>query len=429
MAVLVRSLCFAPLVSAGTLCIVVAANLFAWQRNVRCKSNLEESMEFSTRAIHAGQEPDPTTGATVTPLYLTSVYSYETIEEYAANSKGYDYGRHGNPTRTAMETCLATLEGAEHAIGFASGMAAIDAALRLLHPGDHLLLAEDIYGGTYRLVEQVFRPAGIEASYVDAREVDSVAAGMRPNTRMVWIETPTNPLVRLVDIAAISELTRAHGTLLAVDNTFATPYFQNPLALGADIVMHSTTKYLGGHSDLVGGALVFNSPELKAKINLLSKITGATPSPFDCWLTLRGMKTLAVRMREHERNALALARFLEEHPKVAEVHYPGLPWHPQHDLARRQMRGFGGMVAVELKGGGEAARSVLNSVKIFTLTGSLGGVESILSYPKEMSHIAFTPEERSRMGIEDGLIRLSIGLEDAADLIEDLSQALEKAAG
>jgi cystathionine beta-lyase/cystathionine gamma-synthase len=384
-------------------------------------------MEFSTRAIHAGQEPDPTTGATVTPLYLTSVYTYDTIEGYSAVSKGYDYGRHGNPTRTALETCLASLEGAAHALAFSSGMAAIDACLRLVKPGEHILLAEDLYGGTYRLVEEVIRPMGVEAGYVDARDANLVAEAMLPNTRMVWVETPTNPLVRLVDLAALSEVAHARGAWLAVDSTFATPFFQNPLALGVDIVMHSTTKYLGGHSDIVGGALMVNDPELHARLALLSRIGGAIPSPFDAWLTLRGVKTLAVRMREHERVAFAVAMWLEQNPKVARVHYPGLESHPQHALAKRQMRGVGGMVAAELKGGEAAARAVLNHVKVFALTGSLGGVESILSYPWAMSHVTLSPDERRRRGVEDGLLRLSIGIEDPRDLIADLEQALETA--
>jgi cystathionine gamma-synthase/cystathionine gamma-lyase len=384
-------------------------------------------MEFSTRAIHAGQEPDPTTGATVTPLYLTSIYSYDTIEDYSAVKTGFDYGRHGNPTRTALETCLASLEGAAHALTFASGMAAIDACLRLVKPGEHILLAEDLYGGTYRLVEHVIRPMGVDADYVDARDPQLVAESMRTNTRMLWVETPTNPLVRLVDLAELAEVAHNRGAWLAVDSTFATPYFQNPLALGADIVMHSTTKYLGGHADLVGGAVMVNDADLHARLALLSRIAGAIPSPFDAWLTLRGVKTLAVRMREHERVSLAVAKWLEEHPKVAAVHYPGLPSHPQHALAKRQMRGFGGIVAVDLKGGGPAARAVLNRSQVFTLTGSLGGVESIISYPAAMSHVAFTPEERHRRGVGDGLLRLSIGIEDPADLIADLEQALEHA--
>lgn len=377
-------------------------------------------MEFATRAIHMGQEPDTATGATVTPLYLTSVFTYDDLDR----NKGYDYGRHGNPTRTALETCLASLEDAKHALMFASGMAAIDAAIRLLHPGDHLLLSEDVYGGTIRLVEDVAKPAGIQASYVDASDAGQFESAIQRNTRMVWIESPTNPLLRLVDIAAISEMTGPRGIPLAVDNTFATPYFQNPLSLGADLVMHSTTKYLGGHSDLVGGALVMNDDSLRDRLYLLSRVAGAIPGPFDCWLTLRGVKSLAARMTVHESNARAVAEWLEGHPAVERVYYPGLPSHPQHDLAQRQMRGFGGMVAVELKGGKAAAERALNSLKVFTLTGSLGGVESIVSYPARMSHVFLSPEERHRRGIGDGLIRLSVGIEDSSDLIADLDQAL-----
>jgi cystathionine gamma-lyase len=376
-------------------------------------------MEFATRAIHCGQEPDPATGCTVTPLYLTSVFTFDEL----GKTKGYDYGRHGNPTRTAMETCLASLEGAKHALAFSSGMAAIDAVMRLLTPGDHLVLAEDVYGGTIRLVEDITRASGVEITYADAGEPSQVEAALRPNTKLVWIETPTNPLLRLVDIAAIAEITRPRGLLLGVDNTFATPYFQNPLALGADIVMHSTTKYLAGHSDVVGGALVVDDDALRERLYLISRVAGAIPGPFDCWLTLRGMKTLAVRMREHERNAFALAEFLSGHPKVSKVFYPGLESHSQHGLAKKQMRGFGGMVAAELRGGAGAAVSVLNNLKVFTLTGSLGGVESIISYPAQMSHVFLSQEERQRRGIEEGLIRLSVGLEDARDLIGDLEKA------
>ncbi len=379
-------------------------------------------MEFSTRAIHAGQEPDPATGATVTPLYLTSVFTFEEL----GKTRGYDYGRHGNPTRTALETCLASLEGARHGIAFSSGMAAIDAVMRLLRPSDHLLLAEDVYGGTVRLAEEVIRPAGIAVTYADAGAPERMAGAMKPETKLVWIETPTNPLLRMVDIAAIAEVARSHSALLAVDNTFATPYFQNPLELGADVVMHSTTKYLAGHSDVVGGALALNDDTLHDRLSALSRVAGAIPGPFDCWLTLRGVKTLAVRMREHERNATAVARFLADHPAVARVHYPGLESHPGHGLARRQMRGFGGMVAAELKGGEEAARAALNRVRVFSLTGSLGGVESILSYPPQMSHVFLSPEERERRGIAPGLLRLSVGLEDAGDLIADLEQALTR---
>jgi len=376
---------------------------------------------FSTRAIHAGQDPDPATGATITPIYATSVFTYPEIDRPGP----YDYGRHGNPTRTALETCLAALEGARHAVAFASGMAAIDAVFRaLLRSGDRLLLAEDVYGGTVRLAEEVFRPAGVDVACVDARDTARLEEALAPGARLVWIESPTNPLVRLVDIAACAEAAHRAGALLGVDSTFATPFLQNPLSLGADLVMHSTTKYLGGHSDLVGGAVAVNDPSLFDRLAALSRVAGAIPSPFDCWLALRGVKTLALRMREHGRGAMEVAGFLQGHPAVARVHYPGLESHPQHELARRQMRGYGGMIAADVAGGAVAARAVLNGVRLFTLTGSLGGVESILSWPARMSHVALSPEERARRGIGDGLLRLSIGLEDPADLMDDLSQAL-----
>lgn len=378
-------------------------------------------MEFATRAIHAGQEPDPATGSTVTPLYLTSVFTYEEL----GKNKGYDYGRHGNPTRTALETCLASLEGGTHALCFSSGMAAVDAVFRLLRPGEHAVVAEDVYGGTIRLVDEIVRAAGIDITYVDAKNPANAAAAITSDTRLVWIETPTNPLLSIVDIAAVAEVAHRADALLGVDNTFASPYFQSPLALGADVVMHSTTKYLGGHSDLVGGALVMNDQSLYDRLYAISKVAGAVPSPFDCWLTLRGVKTLAVRMREHERTATAIARFLQEHAKVERVYYPGLKSHPGHEIAAKQMRGFGGMVAFEVKGGGSAAVSVLNGVKLFTLTGSLGGVESIISYPAQMSHVFLSQQERERRGIYDSLLRLSVGLEDADDLIADLEQALK----
>jgi cystathionine beta-lyase/cystathionine gamma-synthase len=375
---------------------------------------------FATRAIHAGQDPETAYRATVTPIYPTSVFTFEDV----STTRGYDYGRHGNPTRTAMEECLASLEGAEYAVAFSSGMAAVDAALRLIPHKKHLLLSEDIYGGTRRLVEDLLRPAGLEASYADASDPRAFADKMQDNTAMVWLESPTNPLTRLVDISAIANFAHARNAIVAVDNTFASPYFQNPLALGADLVMHSTTKYLGGHSDLVGGALVTNDPQMHAKISVISRVAGAVPSPFDSWLTLRGMKTLAVRMEQHARSAMSIATAMENHPSVSAVHYPGLLSHPQHALATHQMRGFGGIVALDLKGGAEAAVKLLEGVRLFTLTGSLGGVESIISYPARMSHVFLSAEERHQRGISDGLVRLSVGLEDTADLIADLNQAL-----
>ncbi|HZT42213.1 MAG TPA: PLP-dependent aspartate aminotransferase family protein [Chthonomonadaceae bacterium] len=382
-------------------------------------------MQFSTRAIHAGQEADPSVGAVSPPLHLSAIYAYESPGVMRA---GYEYIRYGNPTRSALETCLASLENAPDgcpALCFSSGMAATDGLMRLLRPGERVLMARDVYGGTTKLAEEVLRPAGIEVASADATDTARFVEAITLQTKLVWIETPSNPLLRLTDIATVAEASHRAGALVAVDSTFATPYFQNPLDLGADVVMHSTTKYLGGHSDLLGGALIVRDPALRGRLYELQKTTGAVAAPFDCWLTLRGVRSLAARMRLHESNAFAVARFLEAHPRVAAVHYPGLPSHPQHDLAARQMRGFGGMVAFEMQEGAAAARKVLERVRLFILAASLGGVESIISYPPLMSHAALTPEERQRRGISDGLIRLSVGLEDAQDLISDLDQALD----
>lgn len=401
-------------------------------------AEIERGDGFETLAIHAGQEPDPLTGAVVPPIYQVSTYKQDGVGGVRGGTRsgvsegagrwveGYEYSRTANPTRGALEECLAALEGGVRALAFASGMAAEDCLIRTAcRPGDHVLISRDAYGGTYRLFDKVHAHWGITYHPVPVSDADAVrtaVAEVKPV--LIWVETPTNPLLRLVDIEALAAFTKPRGIWLAVDSTFATPYFQNPLALGADIVMHSTTKYLGGHSDLVGGVLMMDDESLFSRLSLLSRIAGAIPGPFDCWLTLRGVKTLAARMREHERSAMAIARFLEEHPKVLRVHFPGLPSHPQYALAKRQMRGFGGMVAVEVRGGAEAATRVLESVKLFALTGSLGGVESIISYPPLMSHAALSPEERHRRGVVDGLVRLSVGLEDVADLIADLDQAL-----
>lgn len=382
-------------------------------------------MQFATRAIHAGQEADPAVGAVAPSLHLSSIYAYESP---GVTRAGYEYIRDGNPTRSALETCLASLENAPDgcpALCFSSGMAAIDGVMRLLRPGERVLMARGVYGGTTKLAEEVLRPAGIEVTYADATDSARFAEAITPQTRLIWIETPSNPLLRLTDIAAVAEAGHRVGALVAVDSTFATPYFQNPLDLGADVVMHSTTKYLGGHSDLLGGALIVRDPALRGRLYKLQKTTGAVAAPFDCWLTLRGVRSLAARMRLHESNAFAVARFLEEHPRVAAIHYPGLPSHLQNELAMRQMRGFGGMVAFEMKEGAAAARKVLERTHLFILAASLGGVESIISYPTLMSHAPLTPQERQRRGISDGLIRLSVGLEDAQDLIADLDQALK----
>jgi cystathionine gamma-lyase len=377
-------------------------------------------MKFETRAIHVGQEPDPTTGATIVPIYQTSTYTQEGIGQH----KGYEYSRTGNPTRAALEACLASLENAAHGLAFASGLAATSAVLNLLSSGDHVVAAEDLYGGTYRLFERVYRRYGVTFTYVDAREADSLRRALRPETRLIWIETPTNPLLHLVDIAAAAEIARKARIPLAVDNTFASPYFQQPLDLGATIAVHSTTKYLGGHSDLIGGAVLTSDEETYTTVKFHQNAVGGVPGPFDCWLALRGVKTLAVRMREHARNAAAVAAFLAEHPAVERVYYPGLPDHPQHALARRQMSGFGGMVSFVVRGERERAEAVLRGTRLFALAESLGGVESLISHPATMTHAAIPAEERARRGILDTLVRLSVGIESTDDLIADLEQAL-----
>lgn len=380
-------------------------------------------MKFATRAIHAGQPTDPRTGAVSVPIYQTSTFAYIG----PGSPREYDYARSGNPTRTALEECLASLEEGKHGLAFSSGLAAIATVLQLLRPGDHVVVSDDLYGGTYRLFERVFRPSGIEFAYVDATDPSAVGTAFTQKTRLVWIETPTNPLLRLSDIREIAGIVHASGALLAVDNTFASPFFQRPLSLGADIVAHSTTKYIAGHSDLIGGALVTSQPDLHERLRFLQNAVGAVPGPNDAFLALRGIKTLALRMREHERNATAVARSLESHPLVHKVHYPGLPSHPQHDLARHQMSGFSGMVSFELDGGRPAAFAFLSALRLFILAESLGGVESLVSHPATMTHASIPAEVRERKGIGEGLVRLSVGIEDSEDLIGDLRQALAKA--
>jgi cystathionine gamma-lyase len=374
---------------------------------------------FATLAIHAGQDADPATGATVVPIYATSTYT----QEAPGHHKGYEYSRSGNPTRTALETCLAALEGGERGLAFASGLAATTAVLSLLRPGDEVVAAADLYGGTYRLLERVFKPWGLVARYTEDASPAGFAQLITGATKLVWIETPTNPLLQIFDIAGIAELTHRAGALLAVDNTFASPYLQQPLRLGADLVVHSTTKYLGGHSDVVGGAVV-GRRELLQPIAFYQNAAGGVPGPFDAWLTLRGLKTLAVRMERHCANARRLAAWLVEQPRVQHVYYPGLPGHPGHDLAQRQMRDFGGMISVRLRGGQEAALQLLTRTRLFSLAESLGGVESLISHPATMTHASIPAEIRQARGIDDGLVRLSIGIEDAADLQADLRQAL-----
>ncbi len=375
---------------------------------------------FSTRAIHAGQDADQATGATVVPIYATSTYT----QEAPGKHKGYEYSRSGNPTRTALETCLAALESGQRGLAFASGLAASTAVIQvLLKPGDEVAAAADLYGGTFRLFERVFKPWGLVTRYTEDASPAGFRAILTPKTRLVWVETPTNPLLQLVDIAAIAELAHQTGATLAVDNTFASPYLQQPIALGADLVVHSTTKYLGGHSDVIGGAVI-GSRELLQSIAFYQNAAGAVPGPFDAWLTLRGIKTLAVRMDRHCANARRLAEWLSRQPQVRRVYYPGLPGHPGHEIAKRQMRDFGGMISVSLHGGKDAALRLLTRTKLFSLAESLGGVESLIGHPATMTHASIPPEIRQARGIDDGLVRLSVGIEDADDLQEDLKQAL-----
>lgn len=374
---------------------------------------------FSTRAIHVGQDADPATGATVVPIYATSTYTQKAPGQH----KGYEYSRSGNPTRTALESCLAALEGGERGLAFASGLAATTAVFSLLKPGDEIAAAADLYGGTYRLLERVFRPWGLVARYTDDPTPAGFAKIITPATKMVWIETPTNPLLQIVDIAALAEQTHKAGALLAVDNTFASPYLQQPLALGADLVVHSTTKYLGGHSDVVGGAVI-GRRELLQPIAFYQNAAGGVPGPFDAWLTLRGIKTLAVRMERHCANARALASWLAEQPQVERLYYPGLPSHPGHDIAKRQMRDFGGMISLTLQGGKDASYRFLTRTRLFSLAESLGGVESLVCHPTTMTHASIPAELREARGVVEGLFRLSVGIEDVEDLQEDLRQAM-----
>jgi cystathionine gamma-lyase (EC 4.4.1.1) len=379
-------------------------------------------MRFATKAIHAGVEPDPATGAIMTPVYLTSTYAQSAPGQH----KGYEYSRSDHPTRAALEHNLAALEGVEYGLAFASGLAAESAVLHLLQSGDHVAATRDLYGGTYRLFERVWAKYGVEFSYADGEDIDALRRAFRPNTKLLWIETPSNPMLSIVDLRAACELAHAHGALAVVDNTFATPYLQQPFEFGADIVVHSTTKYLGGHSDVVGGALCVRERALYEQLKFYQNAVGAVPGPLDCFLVLRGIKTLALRMRQHCENARRIAEYLAQHPEVKQVRYPGLPTHPGHALARQQMRDFGGIVTMELHGGAARAMRFLSSTRLFTLAESLGGVESLMCHPATMTHASIPPEERARIGITDALIRLSVGVEDADDLLEDLAQAIEK---
>ncbi len=375
-------------------------------------------MKFSTKAIHAGQDADPATGATIVPIYQTSTYTQEAVGVH----KGFDYSRTANPTRRALETQLAALENARFGCAFASGVAATAAVIGVLSSGDHVIVSDDLYGGTYRLFSNVFGRYGLQFTYMDMTDVDAVRKAIRPSTKMMWIETPTNPMLTLVDIKAVAEA--ASDLIVAVDNTFATPYFQLPLELGADVVVHSTTKYIGGHSDVVGGVAITDDKDLYEAIKFQQNSAGGVPGPNDAWLTMRGAKTLALRMRDHAKNAQAVAEFLEAHSQVDRVYYPGLRSHPQHELAKRQMSGFGGMVSFTLKGDDARALGFANQLKYFSLAESLGGVESLICHPARMTHGSIPKEERERRGLTDRLLRLSVGIEDIEDLIEDLRSAL-----
>ena len=379
----------------------------------------DQKHRFATRAVHAGQEPDPTTGAVMPPIYQTSTYAQEAIGVH----KGYDYSRGSNPTRSTLERNVAALEGARYGAAFASGLAAIEATVKRYAAGDHIICGANVYGGTDRMFRQVLAKLGLEFSFVDTRDPDRIRDAVRGETRLVLVETPTNPLMHITDIAAAAEIARDADALLMVDNTFATPYFQLPLELGAGAVMHSSTKYLNGHSDVIGGIIVTSDEELAEELHFMQKATGGVPGPMDCWLVLRGTKTLHARMEVHQRNAMAVARWLEEDGRAKGVFYPGLESHPQHELARRQMSGFSGMVSLELESRA-AAEAFCTSTRVFTLAESLGGVESLISHPASMTHASVSDEHRADLGITDGLIRLSVGIEDADDLIEDLDQAL-----
>lgn len=377
---------------------------------------------FATRSIHAGQRPDPTTGAIMTPIYATSTY----VQESPGVHKGYEYSRSQNPTRMAFEACVADLEGGEAGYAFASGLAAMGTILELLDSGSHIVAMDDLYGGSYRLFENVRkRSAGLDFSFVDLSDTAAFEAAIRPETKMVWVETPTNPLLKLVDLAAIAEIAKRHGIICVCDNTFASPYTQRPLEHGFDIAVHSTTKYLNGHSDMVGGVAVLHEGSLlKDRMGFLQNAVGAVAGPFDSFLALRGLKTLALRMQRHAENAMAIAEYLEAHAKVERVYYPGLPSHSQHALAKRQMDSYGGMVTAVLSGGLEVARRFLERCEIFALAESLGGVESLIEHPAIMTHASIPPEIRAELGISDGLVRLSVGVEDVDDLIAELDYAL-----
>jgi cystathionine gamma-lyase len=384
------------------------------------QSNLS-SLGFGTKAIHAGQEPDPRTGAVMVPIYQTSTFAQSSPGKHT----GYEYARTGNPTRTAYQDCVASLENGKHALAFSSGLATIDTLLHTLKSGDHVICSDDVYGGTFRLFDKVLRRFGLDFTFMDLSDPAQVKAAIKTNTKMLWIESPTNPMLKIFDIRELSKIAKERGVLSIVDNTFMSPYFQRPLDLGADAVMHSVTKYMNGHSDVVGGVFITNSTQLFEEMRFLQNSIGAVPGPQDCFLVMRGLKTLHVRMKQHESNAFEVARFLETHPKVQRVIYPGLTSHPQHQLAKEQMHGFGGMISFEVKGSLADATRVLEKTRIFTLAESLGGVESLIEHPAIMTHASVPVENRRKLGISDTLIRISVGIEEAADLISDLKAALE----
>ena len=378
-------------------------------------------MKRATKFIHAGAHPDPSTGAIMTPIFQTSTY----VQESPGVHKGFEYARSQNPTRQALEEALAVIENGKFGIAFSSGVAATDAVIKLLQPGDEVVAANDMYGGTYRLFTKVFEKFGIRFIYVDTTDPENIRKVLTPATKLIWLETPTNPLMNITDVAAVAAIAKAAGVWLCVDNTFASPYLQNPLDLGADMVMHSSTKYLGGHSDVIQGALVMNNQELRDQLYFIQKSCGAVPGPMDCFLVLRGIKTLHVRMRQHCENGEQVARWLRQHPAVAKVYWPGFEDHPGHAVAKKQMHGFGGMISFELKDESDGnVRRVLSSTKVFSLAESLGGVESLINHPASMTHASIPREERLKNGLSDGLIRLSVGIEDADDLIADLEQAI-----
>ena len=377
-------------------------------------------MGFSTDAIHAGQKPDPVTGAVITPIYQTSTYAQEEL----GKNKGYEYGRTHNLTRQTLEANIAALEKGKYGIAFGSGLAATHALMSLVKSGDHVVISNNVYGGTYRLFELVMKDYGLTFSWVNTSDLKNIESAIKPNTKLVYLETPTNPMLNLTDLAGAAEICRKYNLISIVDNTFMSPYFQNPLTLGCDIVLHSTTKYINGHSDVIGGIIVTSDDKIHDRIRYIQNAAGGVPSPFDCWLILRSTKTLAVRMERHNKNAIELANFLVESKIAKKVYYPGLPDHPQHELAKKQMRGFGGMISVDF-GDVEKAKKILKNVKIFTLGESLGGVESLISHPASMTHASVPKEEREKMGLTDSLVRLSVGIEDIEDLIDDIKEALK----